>query len=57
MMPEAEVSALRAQPSWPARVAAAQMITREIRAIPQVLFDPEQAARQTQRSWSAGRTA
>jgi pimeloyl-ACP methyl ester carboxylesterase len=47
MMPEAEVSALRAQPSWPARVAAAQMITREIRAIPQVLFDPEQAARIT----------
>jgi hypothetical protein len=26
MMPQQELSALRAQPSWPARVAAAQMI-------------------------------
>jgi len=47
MMPEAELSALRAQPSWPARVAAAQMITREIRAIAQAPFDPEQAAKIT----------
>jgi pimeloyl-ACP methyl ester carboxylesterase len=46
-MPEAEIAALRAQPSWPARVAAAPAIVRELRAIPGVAFDPEQAARIT----------
>jgi pimeloyl-ACP methyl ester carboxylesterase len=47
LMPEAEVAALRAQPSWPARVAAAPAIARELRAIPEVPFDPQQAARIT----------
>ena len=44
-MPEAELAALRAQPAWPARVAAAPTIVRELRAIPQVALDPAQAAR------------
>ena len=47
LMPEAEITALRAQPAWPARVAAAPTIVRELRAIPQVPFDPGQAARIT----------
>jgi pimeloyl-ACP methyl ester carboxylesterase len=46
-MPEAELSALRAQPSWPARVAAAPTIARELRALTRVAFDPAQAARIT----------
>jgi pimeloyl-ACP methyl ester carboxylesterase len=45
LMPEGEVAALRAQPSWPARVAAAPAIARELRAIPAVPFDAGQAAR------------
>jgi pimeloyl-ACP methyl ester carboxylesterase len=45
MMSEEEVGALREQPAWPARVAAAQRITREVRAIPEATFDAEQAAR------------
>jgi pimeloyl-ACP methyl ester carboxylesterase len=45
LMPEAEITALRAQPAWPARVGAAPTIVRELRAIPQVLLDPGQAAR------------
>jgi pimeloyl-ACP methyl ester carboxylesterase len=45
LMPEAEIAALRAQPAWPARVAAAPTIVRELRAIPQVPFDPGRAAR------------
>jgi pimeloyl-ACP methyl ester carboxylesterase len=44
-MPEAEVAALRAQPAWPARVAAAHTIVRELRAIPTLPFDPAEAAR------------
>jgi pimeloyl-ACP methyl ester carboxylesterase len=47
LMPEAEITALRAQPAWPARVAAAPTIVRELRAIPQLPFDPAQAARIT----------
>ncbi|HET6750157.1 MAG TPA: alpha/beta hydrolase [Actinomycetes bacterium] len=47
LMPEAEITALRAQPAWPARVAAAPTIVRELRAIPQMPFDPAQAARIT----------
>jgi pimeloyl-ACP methyl ester carboxylesterase len=48
LAPEAEIAALRAQPAWPARVAAAHTIVRELRAIPQVpAFDPAQAARIT----------
>jgi pimeloyl-ACP methyl ester carboxylesterase len=45
LMPEAEITALRAQPAWPARVGAAPTIVRELRAIPQVLLDSGQAAR------------
>ena len=44
-MPEAELAAVRAQPSWPARVAAAPTLVRELRAIPETPFDPRQAAR------------
>lgn len=44
-MPEAEIAALRAQPAWPARVAAGPTIARELRAIPRMAFDPAQAAR------------
>jgi pimeloyl-ACP methyl ester carboxylesterase len=46
-MPEAEIATLRAQPAWPARVAAAPTIVRELRAITQVAFDPAWAARIT----------
>jgi pimeloyl-ACP methyl ester carboxylesterase len=46
-MPEAEIAALRAQPSWPARVAAAPTVVREVRAFPGLAFDPGQAARIT----------
>jgi pimeloyl-ACP methyl ester carboxylesterase len=44
-MPEAEVTALRAQPSWPARAAAAPTIVRELRAIAETPLDSGQAAR------------
>jgi pimeloyl-ACP methyl ester carboxylesterase len=47
LMPPAEIAALRAQPAWPARAAAAHTIVRELRAITQVPFDPGQAARIT----------
>ena len=46
-MPEAELAALRAQPSWPARVGAAPTIVRELLALPEMPFDPGQAARIT----------
>lgn len=44
---EEEVGAIRAQPTWPARVAAVHTITREIRALSHHTFDPEQAAKIT----------
>jgi pimeloyl-ACP methyl ester carboxylesterase len=44
-MPAAELAALRAQPAWPARVAAAPALVRELRAIPRVALDPALAAR------------
>jgi pimeloyl-ACP methyl ester carboxylesterase len=43
-MPDEEFSAFRAQPSWPARVAAAHTITRESRVELAGAFDPELAA-------------
>jgi pimeloyl-ACP methyl ester carboxylesterase len=46
-LPEAEIAALRAQPAWSARVAAAPALVRELRAIPGVTFDPALAARIT----------
>jgi pimeloyl-ACP methyl ester carboxylesterase len=45
LMPPAEIAALRAQPAWPARAAAAHTIVRELGAIARVPFDPGQAAR------------
>jgi pimeloyl-ACP methyl ester carboxylesterase len=47
MMSDEELAALRAQPGWPARVAAAQRIAREIQAISEAAFDPEQTAKIT----------
>ena len=44
-MPEADLAALRAQPAWTARVAAAPALVRELRAISRVAFDPALAAR------------
>ncbi|MDP9207013.1 MAG: hypothetical protein M3O65_00645, partial [Actinomycetota bacterium] len=47
LMPAVEVAALRAQPSWPARVAAAPALVRELRANAEAALDPGQAARIT----------
>jgi pimeloyl-ACP methyl ester carboxylesterase len=47
MVPEEELAALRARPSWPARVAAAHTIARELRAFADEVLDPGQAARIT----------
>lgn len=44
---EEELDAVRAQPSWPARVAAAHTIPRELRTIPESSFDPDRAAKVT----------
>ncbi len=44
MIPEEELSALRAQPEWPARVAAAHTIVREFRGPLGRGFDPAQAS-------------
>lgn len=43
-MSDEDLRALQAQPSWPGRVDAAQRILREVRAIPEVSFDPEIAS-------------
>lgn len=49
MMGEEEIRAIRAQPSWPARVAAAHTVPRELRAVagPDGVLDAEQAAKIT----------
>jgi pimeloyl-ACP methyl ester carboxylesterase len=44
---DAVMSALRAQPSWQARVALAHTLPRELRATSEARFDPEQAAKIT----------
>jgi pimeloyl-ACP methyl ester carboxylesterase len=44
---EDELRAIRAQPSWPARVAAVHTIRREIRALEEAILDPAQAAKVT----------
>ena len=44
---EEELEQVRAQPSWPGRIAAAPTIPREIRATFEHTFDPEQAAKVT----------
>jgi pimeloyl-ACP methyl ester carboxylesterase len=41
------IAAMRAQPAWPARVAAAPTLPRELRNTPEELFDPERAAQVT----------
>ncbi|CAN5820627.1 hypothetical protein BH23ACT5_BH23ACT5_16440 [soil metagenome] len=41
---EEELDGVRAQPPWPARVAAAHAIPREERAFSESRFDPERAA-------------
>ena len=41
---EEEIAALKTQPSWPARIAAAHTIPREERAFLQTPFDPDAAA-------------
>ena len=41
---EQELEQVRAQPSWPGRIAAAPTIPREIRATFEHTFDPQQAA-------------
>jgi pimeloyl-ACP methyl ester carboxylesterase len=45
MMSEAEVTAIKAAPTWPARVAAAHTIPRELREFGAHVFDPDVAAR------------
>jgi pimeloyl-ACP methyl ester carboxylesterase len=47
MVPEDDLAALRVQPSWQARVAAAHTITREIRGFFDHPFEPAQARRIT----------
>jgi pimeloyl-ACP methyl ester carboxylesterase len=42
---DADMRAVRAQPTWPARVGSVHTITREIRAFFADTFDPEQARR------------
>jgi pimeloyl-ACP methyl ester carboxylesterase len=44
-VPDEEIAAIRAQPSWAARVAAVHTVTREIRAFFRHTFDPAEAAR------------
>lgn len=46
-LPEEELAAVKSQPSWPARVAAAHTIPREERAFSATRFDPDQAAKVT----------
>lgn len=42
---EEEIRAIRAQPTWPARVATVHTIAREIRAVMEQAFDPDEAAK------------
>jgi pimeloyl-ACP methyl ester carboxylesterase len=45
LMSEEEVTTLQASPTWPARVAAAGTVPRELRAFGEHAFDPATAAR------------
>jgi len=45
MMSDGEVDQIRSAPTWPARVAAAQTVPRELRAFAECAFDPAVAAR------------
>jgi pimeloyl-ACP methyl ester carboxylesterase len=42
-----QLADFKAQPAWPARVAAAHTIPRELRTVPETHFDPGQAAKIT----------
>ena len=42
-----DIATIRAQPSWPARVAVAHTLPRELRNTPEQLFDPVEAAKVT----------
>ena len=44
LMSEEEISVLKAAPTWPARVAAAHTVPRELRAFGTQAFDPARAA-------------
>lgn len=46
-MSEEEISGIKKAPSWPARVAAARTVPRELRAFGAQAFDPGQAAKIT----------
>ena len=46
-VPEEDIGAIRAQPTWPARLGAVHTISREFRAYSQDKLDPEQAAKIT----------
>ena len=41
---DGDLATMRAQPSWPARVAVAHTLPRELRNTPEQLFDPARAA-------------
>jgi pimeloyl-ACP methyl ester carboxylesterase len=45
MMSEEEIAGLKAAPTWPARVAAAHTVPRELRAFGAQVFDPSLAAK------------
>lgn len=47
---EEDLDDVRRQPSWPARIAAAHTVPRELRAFRETPFDPEQAAAITVRT-------
>jgi pimeloyl-ACP methyl ester carboxylesterase len=47
MLTEEEIDGVRAQPSWPARVAAVHTIVREEETFSASMFDPEQATEVT----------
>lgn len=44
-VPEKDIAAVKAQPTWPARVGAVHTINREIRAFFNHRFDPEEASK------------
>lgn len=46
-LPEEQVDDLRRQPSWPARIAAAHTVAREVRTFQETVFDADRASRIT----------
>ena len=53
-MSEEEISGIKKAPSWPARVAAACTVPRELRAFGAQAFDPGRAAKITARTAASG---